>query len=495
MNAVRVLVLLLLTLPGLSWSAAPASVELTSGSLLGQAEADGYPVVSYLGVPFAAPPVGELRWRAPQAVPGWQGVRKAQAFAPACAQIGNFYASDDATTFGQLYGSEDCLYLNVWAPASQVDHARPVLVFVHGGAGVAGSTSLPGYNARRLAYELDAVVVSVQYRLGIFGGLVLPALHSGNGLDDSGAFGLLDQIAALRWVQDNITAFGGDPQAVTLMGHSAGAVSLWSLMRSPLAQGLFARAVSLSGIPMSHKRKDVVERGEMFVENLAEVGVDAHTAADLRALTTAQVLAAGRGLKALGAFGDGTVLPLDDSRDGALLNPVPMLMGNVANEASMLLILRYSRLDRDGLWQAIQAPDALDRSELLSWFGRVRMAVVSRFFNAMVERRLARAADALRAADMPVYRYEFDWADYRAPWSRVFGAFHGLDVPFLFGNFQADSAHFFRFVWSPESEAQRQWIHRQMIVALGNFMRQSNPDPLGGDWPLWDERRQLREVH
>ncbi len=495
MNAVRIWGLLLLCLPGLCWGAEPPTVHLANGTLHGFSEVDEYPVATYLGVPFAAPPVGDLRWRAPQPVAPWQGIRKAQTFAPACAQIGNFYASDDAATFGQPYGSEDCLYLNVWVPVAQTNRVRPVLVFVHGGAGVAGSAALPGYNGRRLAYELDAVVVSVQYRLGIFGGLVLPALHRGNGLDDSGAYGLLDQIAALHWVQENIAAFGGDPDAVTLMGHSAGAVSLWSLLRSPLAEGLFARAVSLSGIPMSHKRKDVIERGETFVSNLREAGVVAQTAAEYRALSTEQVVAAGRGLKALGAYADGTVLPLDDTRDGPLLNPVPMLMGNVANEASMLLILRYGRMDRDGLWQATQQHDEMERRDLLSWFGRLRMSLASRFFNGMVERRLARSADALSAAGMPVYRYTFDWADYSAPWSEMFGAFHGLDIPFWFGNFQGDSEHFFRFVWSPESEAQRNFIHRQLTVALANFMRQSSPDPLGEDWPLWDERRQLREVH
>ncbi len=486
-------VLAMLCVPGLG--VAGTTVQLAAGTVQGAAEDDGFPVVHYLGLPFAAPPLGALRWRAPQPVESWKGVRMATDFAPACAQTGNFYASDDEATFGAVFGDEDCLYLNIWRPASPAVEPRPVLVFVHGGAGVAGSASLPAYNGRRLAYELDAVVVTIQYRLGVFGGVYLSALQSGDALDDSGAFGLLDQIAALHWIQDNIAAFGGDADAVTLMGHSAGAVSLWSLMRSPLAEGLFDRAVSLSGIPMSHNRKDVAERGEVFAQKLQDAGLSPQTAADYRALDTAQVLAAGQGLKSLGQFADGTVLPLDDNRDGALINAVPTLIANVANEASMLLFLRYSRVDRDGFWAAIQQHQDIQRRDLLSWFGNLRLSMVSGFFNRMVERRLKRAADALVDAGVPVYRYVFEWEDFDSPWRELLGASHGLDVPFVFGNFQDDSAHVFRFAWSPRTQADRELIHRQMTVALGNFIRQSDPDPLGDDWPLWDERRQLRRVY
>lgn len=494
MRARLALALMLLSCP-LWVSAAPAVVQLADGAVQGQAEADGFPVVHYLGLPFAAAPVGERRWRAPQPLEPWQGVRDASRFAPACAQTGNFFASDDESTFGQLYGSEDCLYLNVWAPAAASDRPRPVLVFVHGGAGVAGSSALPAYNGRRLAYELDALVVTIQYRLGVFGSLHVPALQTGDALDDAGAFGVLDQIAALRWVQRNIGALGGDPAEVTVMGHSAGAVSLWTLMRSPLASGLFARAVSLSGIPMSHEYKDVRARSETFVANLEQAGLRPQDAAAYRALSTTQVLAAGQGLKAMGAYADGVVLPADDRRDGPLINAVPTLIGKVENEASMLLLLRYSRVDRDGLWDAIQQHDEIRRTDLLSWWGQLRLRVVGRLFNGLVERRIRRAADALVGQSVPVYRYVFEWDDFASPWQDIAGASHGLDVPFVFGNFQGDSAHYFRFAWSPASQPQRELIHRQLSVALGNFIRRSDPDPLGEDWPIWDERRQLRRVH
>ena len=476
-------------------AAAPDVIRTETGWLQGQAADDGMPVTRYLGIPFAAPPTGALRWRAPQPPEPWQGTRTATEFAPACAQIGNFFASDDAATFGQPYGSEDCLYLNVWVPTSDAGPPRPVLVFVHGGAGIAGSASLPAYDGSRLAHELDAVVVSIQYRLGILGGLHRPELKTGDPLDDSGAFGLLDQIAALRWLQNNVAAFGGDPERVTVMGHSAGAVSLWSLFRSPLATGLFSRAISLSGIPLSHDEAALDKRARRFVDKLTETGHDISDADDLRALTTAQVLEAGADLKAMGGFRDGTVLPDADPDSAAgLLNAVPTLIGNVDNEASMLLVFRYSHLDRQELWNRFQNHEDARRADLLSLFANLRFRIASRLFNGLVNRRLDNSAELLRETGVPVYRYVFAWDDFEPPWRDIFGACHGLDIPFVFGNFQEQQPHFFRFAWSPRTLADRELIHRDMAVAIANFIRQADPDPLGDDWPAWDDREQMKRI-
>ncbi|HEY8359896.1 MAG TPA: carboxylesterase family protein, partial [Ramlibacter sp.] len=216
-------------------------------------------VYSWKGIPFAAPPVGALRWRAPADATRWTHARAADRFAAACVQTGRLYGPGrnnrfDASigeTLGQTLGSEDCLYLNVWQPAQPSPGARPVIVFVHGGSNITGYTADPLYDGAAMARAANAVVVTVNYRLGIFGFLDLPALKTGDPLDDSGNFALLDIVKALEFVQANIGGFGGDPRRVTLMGQSAGAVNVYALMTSPLLasrqQRLFHRVAALSG--------------------------------------------------------------------------------------------------------------------------------------------------------------------------------------------------------------------------------------------------------
>jgi len=196
---------------------------------------------SFKGIPFAAPPVGELRWKPPQPVVAWVGVKAAETFAPSCMQD---------TSFVKLFGapeaiSEDCLYLNVWTPANSANERLPVMVWIYGGAFLAGMTSIPAYDGGPLA-EKGVVLVSVSYRLGAFGFLAHPELSKESG-KGSGNYGLQDQIAGLRWVKENIAKFGGDPNRVTIFGESAGGISVSMLAASPAAKGLFHRAISESG--------------------------------------------------------------------------------------------------------------------------------------------------------------------------------------------------------------------------------------------------------
>jgi para-nitrobenzyl esterase len=231
--------LLALWLATLPVQALAATVATDAGRLRG-AEAHG--VAAYEGVPFAAPPLGPLRWREPQPVPPWPGIREASAFAPACPQLGVSMPGEPPPKT-----SEDCLYLNVWAPLGGGHRARlPVMVFIPGGGLTNGATSLPLYWGDRLARR-GVVVVTVAYRLGALGFLAHPELSAESPTHSSGNYGLLDQIAALRWVQRNIAGFGGDPSRVTIFGQSAGALSVSILMASPLAKGLFQGAIGESG--------------------------------------------------------------------------------------------------------------------------------------------------------------------------------------------------------------------------------------------------------
>jgi len=195
----------------------------------------------YRGVPFAAPPVGDLRWKAPQPAAKWQGVRKAAEFSNACWQTP--YPAAAAIYQAMLPGlSEDCLYLNVWTPAKSAKDRLPVMVWIHGGGFTRGFGGTSSYNGEALARK-GAIIVTINYRLGIFGFFAHPELTAESGHHASGNYALLDQIAALQWVQKNIAAFGGDPTRVTIFGESAGSWAVNALMASPLAKGLFQRAI------------------------------------------------------------------------------------------------------------------------------------------------------------------------------------------------------------------------------------------------------------
>jgi para-nitrobenzyl esterase len=213
-------------------------VHLQTGSIQGAVVDD---ILVYRGIPFAASPVGELRWRAPLPVPAWSGVLRAIEFKPACMQVGTPIPGMER---GPI--SEDCLYLNLWAPRSPSTKKLPVMVFLHGGGGVSGSASPRWYWGDELVRH-GVITVNLSYRLGMLGWLAHPELTSEASYKASGNYAFLDMIAGLRWVHDNIAAFGGDPDNVTVIGHSAGAFNASRLMTSPLAEGLFHRVIGESG--------------------------------------------------------------------------------------------------------------------------------------------------------------------------------------------------------------------------------------------------------
>ncbi|HBG86824.1 MAG TPA: carboxylesterase, partial [Marinilabiliaceae bacterium] len=236
-------------------------VKVNEGILEGYVE-DGLRV--FKGVPFAAPPVGDLRWKAPQAAKNWEGVREAVEYAPAPMQGGNPAGGK----------SEDCLYLNIWSPAESSKDKLPVLVWIYGGGFSFGSTAEPVYDGSKLAKK-GVVLVSIAYRVGQFGFLAHPELSAESEYGSSGNYGLLDQIAGLQWIKDNIAAFGGDPNKVTIFGESAGGISVSMLCASPLAKGLFQGAISQSGGSFGPTRPTSYPGENMkTLENAEKAGVE-----------------------------------------------------------------------------------------------------------------------------------------------------------------------------------------------------------------------------
>ncbi len=294
--AVLLVLVCVLALPGCgTQKASMGLVHLDSGPITGARQAN---IWSYKGIPYAAPPVGNLRWKPPQPVAAWTSPRACTSYGPACPQ----------PTGGELLPSlavgatsEDCLYLNVWSPAHNPSQKLPVMVWIHGGSFVTGAGSLSVYDGANLAGK-GVVVVTINYRLGPLGFLALPALSKESPQGVSGNYGLLDQIAALRWVQKNIAGFGGDPARVTVFGESAGAISVLDLMVSPLAKGLFQRAIAESGILLDRgfgvKTAGTLAQAEADGQSFAKkLGVDPNgdVAAAMRAKSPAELLAAAQG--------------------------------------------------------------------------------------------------------------------------------------------------------------------------------------------------------
>ena len=320
-----------------SYAALNEPLKLDSGLLGGGAESSpGIRV--FKGIPFAAPPVGDLRWRAPQPVPKWQGVRDAGKFGDVCIQPAGQGRLNVAYMEGSPEASEDCLYLNVWTGAVSARERRPVMVYLFGGAFTEGAGSVPLYDGDALARK-GVVVVTMNYRLGPYGFFVHPALTAESPHKASGNYGLMDMLASVRWVQRNIAAFGGDPRNVTVFGQSAGAMAISSLVASPQSKGLFQRAISESGAWMafgpSAGMRTRAQAEEVGQKAASEAGVT--TAEQLRAMSTADVTAK---FRSAGMIVDGWVIPEDPSTTFAAgrQNAVDVLVGSNKDDLSFVPI-------------------------------------------------------------------------------------------------------------------------------------------------------------
>lgn len=330
---------------GLLLSAAGARAQLRNvqqrtpkGVLEGVISADGK-VRAFKGIPYAAPPTGALRWKAPQPLAPWTGVRKASEFGARCMQAPIF----GDMVFKDAGQSEDCLHLNVWAPAVPATSKLPVMVWIYGGGFAAGATSEPRQDGANLSRK-GVVVVSMNYRLGIFGFFSHPELTSESGHNASGNYGLMDQLEALRWVRDNIAAFGGDPGNVTIFGESAGSFSVSALMASPLAKGLFHRAIGESGAffgeTLGLKTREETEKSNL---EFAKTSVGTDSLAALRAKTAEDLMKAipkGPGLRFVPNI-DGYFLPqsVEAIFVAGKQSHVPLLAGWNADEGSSMMIL------------------------------------------------------------------------------------------------------------------------------------------------------------
>jgi para-nitrobenzyl esterase len=400
-------------------------VDTCQGRLVGFTDED---VHVWCGIPYAAPPVGELRWRSPQPPAAWQGDRQACTFSSSSWQNSEYCRELGGGDPGQF--SEDCLYLNVWSPVKR-EAPLPVMVWLHGGGFTIGAGGLPPYNGKALAGR-DVVVVTLNYRLGHLGFFAHPALSDGEDRIVHN-FALLDHIAALQWVRDNIAAFGGDPSNITLFGESAGARSVLSLLTSPLSKGLFHKAIVQSGYTLPDTPREVaLQKGEAVA---AHFGLQNATAEQLRAIPAHAFwsLEAPLNVAPTPIVGD-CVLPepMLDLFFAARQHPVPVMIGSNSDEASVMAVFgidlagQIQKLRRERrfglgliklLYPGVKGDEELGRQVCRD------MAFTTMGFVVM---------QAQQRVGEPCWRYWFDYVAEAEHATYLNGAWHGNEIPYVF---------------------------------------------------------------
>ena len=455
----------------------------------------------FKGVPFAAPPVGELRWKAPQPVKPWEGVRLAHEYGPNPMQEALF----GDMNFGTKEMSEDCLYLNIWTPAKTMDEKLPVLIYFNGGGLMAGSGSEPRYAGWSMARK-GIVSVTANYREGIFGFFAHPELSAESGYQGSGNYGFLDQVAAIAWVKKNIASFGGDPDRITIVGESAGSMSVSILMASPLCQGLFAQAMGSSGSVLGFQPIATLEEAEKQGREKAEQ-MGCTSLAQLRALSAEELMkkAAVKGLPTYNI--DNYFMPEQPAKiyaEGKQVK-VPLLVGGNSCEMVPMAILGGKPATIENLKAGARATFGDNVEKVFEMYGLETDADV------LSQKGVDLASDLFLAystwkwghmhkltGESPVYRYYYSHprpdmidktkvaglaggvqekkADEEAPAApKISGAVHSADIEYAMGTLATNRV----FDW----QAEDFWVSEIFQNYYVNFVKTGNPNGLG--LPEW----------
>jgi len=479
-------------------------VETKAGSLEGLRADEGAGISVFRGVPFAKPPLGELRWRPPAPVEPWDGVKSATEFSPACWQPRN--ADDSPYARGELVRSEDCLTLNVWSPVKKGGRL-PVMVWFHGGGHTSGVGSAKIFDGTAMARK-GVLMVTANYRLGPLGFMAHPALTAESEHASSGNYGLLDHVATLKWVRDNIAAFGGDPSNVTIFGQSAGSWSVCLLQASPLARGLFHKAIGHSGGCFGAPRPHLAQKGGKATETsghdgglalAAKLGIEGEgpeAASALRAASPEDVIATG---VRTGAVVDGWVLPklADEIFAAGEQNDVQLIVGSMSDEGSTLFA-SYPETPHEEFVAGLRRLHGTDADKFLAAYKAEIDESTRTASQAIAADRLftwqMRAWARATQGKNDVYRYFFSHAP---PVFRLYipdrpkldfpdrgaGAYHSGDLAFAFGNVG--------LVGTEWNDRERE-IANEMSGYWANFAKTG--DPNGEGLPRWPRYQRESET-
>ena len=451
-------------------------------------------VYQFLGIPFAKPPVDSLRWKAPQNHEKWKGILNTTEFAPVCPQK-EFVQSD--TTF-TIEGNEDCLYLNIWSPEIN-SGTLPVMVFIHGGGNQQGGASQTTggtqlYSGKNMAERGNAVIVTIQYRLGPLGFLVHPGLDTENVNGSSGNYAVLDQILALKWVQNNIEHFGGDPNKVMIFGESAGGVNVGNLLTTELATGLFQRACIQSAAPSINSYHDSRNKGIAFVDRFTTTGTEIEKITHMRSLP-ADSLIQFETAPMKGGLVQQNWQPVVDNfvfKDfptrivqSGNFNKVPLIIGSNADEASLtapqtVLPIMVTTLIKSMIPSEYQSA-AFELYPPGSNSAEARESYVGILTDAQFTVNARRTAQCIsKNQTEPLWRYFFTHK-HTIPQLATYGSYHGMELFYVFNNWE-NTLLGSGFLFKPEDEA----VQNKMLKYWVNFADSGNPN---GDqlenWPQY----------
>lgn len=460
------------------------TVRIESGKIVGSKNQEG-DIQIFKGIPYAAPPVGNLRWRDPQPVKSWEGLKICKVYA-ASAMQGKpdpfmVYTREFLIPYEPI--SEDCLYLNIWTGAKSANEHRPVFVWIHGGGFMAGGSNVPIYDGEALAKK-GIIVVTINYRLGVFGFFAHPELSKESGHNSSGNYGLLDQIAALKWIKSNIATFGGDPNNITVGGQSAGAMSVNCLVASPLAKGLFQRAIAESGasfvgnIRGSTVLQQAEKEGEELLQKLNIASID-----DARKIAASEVLIKFKGMKTL--IQDGYVLP----------NLIPAIF-TAGTENQVDLLTGWN--GDDGFASSVVNPEEY-KKQIQDKYGEKAVEFL-KFYPGNNEQEVEHSQMAIARDGFGVQNYI--WANITSSRSgaRVYvynfirkvpatsdfvkyGAFHTAEVPYVFDNL--------KFLNRPLTSVDNK-LAQHISNYWVNFIKTGNPNGNGlTTWPEYKKEQPL----
>jgi para-nitrobenzyl esterase len=474
---------------------ANTKVNISSGSIAGTTP-DANNVTSFKGIPFAAPPINTLRWKAPQPVAPWLETKQATEFGPQCMQ--NLIYDD--MKFRSSGMSEDCLYLNVWAPNMLQDKKRPVLLYFYGGGFVAGDGSERRYDGATMARQ-DIVVVTANYRLGLFGLMAHPLLSAETSYTGSGNYTFLDQVAALQWVVKNIAAFGGDPLRITIAGESAGSVSVSALMASPLSRDIIAGAIGESGsilgpplmaVPLVEAQK----KGQALVSAITD---DTATLSDLRKIPATQLLSLANkaGFKRFAVTIDGYFLP---SSPHALyankqFSKVPLLTGVNSQEGSYQSILGQNKPTVVNYKEALQQLYPHDYEQVFDLYPASNTKQVKDAAQDLASDRFISFGTyhwmdtVTQSSSKPSFYYRYEHIrpaniEQKNPKNLPRGATHSAEIEYFLGNLDVNKL----YRWKEEDYK----VSKLMQQYFANFIKFGNPnnDNLPS-WPLFAEDKYM----